>query len=136
MLSLTRLHNQALDEFFGFPSDNPDMMKCDVHETKDAYTFEFDLPGISRESIDLSIKDTDLIVTAKREPKKDGVLLRSEKSWGSFKRVFRLPSNAVETSSIKADFKDGVLTVSVPKSATAGPMKIPISDGGNLLKAV
>lgn len=119
-----------LDEFFGYSTDNPDMMKCDVVETKEAFTFEFDLPGVTKNNIDISVKDNDLTVTAKREAKKnDGTLLRSEKSWGSFKRVFSLPHRTVQLDAIEANYQDGVLTIVVPKSAAGKPLKIAIGDG-------
>ncbi len=87
------------------------------------YTIAVELPGVEEKDIDLSVDGG--VVTVKGEKKtsreeKGETWYFSERQYGSFSRSFRLPPDADE-GKVSADLKDGVLTISVPKTAPAQP---------------
>jgi HSP20 family protein len=101
----------------------------DIRELPEAYLFEADLPGIRQEDLDLNLTGNRLTVTGKREcsAKRDNEnVFAMERSFGCFCRSFNLPEG-VDASSIKADLKDGVLTLTLPKVPEVQPKKISIS---------
>jgi HSP20 family protein len=96
-----------------------------------SYRIAMELPGVAEEDIHLSVDDG--VVTVRGEKKtnreeKGETWYFSERQFGSFSRSFRLPTDADEAA-VKADMKDGVLTVIVPKKAIAEPKstRIPIN---------
>ncbi len=98
--------------------------KTDIHDSGDAYVLEADLPGFKKDDIHLDIEDHYLKISAERhtrsEEKDDkGCLLRSERSYGSFSRRFDI--SGVKEDAIKAAYKDGVLTLTMPKKEPAQP---------------
>ena len=89
----------------------------------DAYTISMELPGVDEKDIELSVDNG--VVTVKGEKKtekeeKGETWYFSERQYGSFSRSFRMPPDADEAG-VAADLKDGVLTVTVPKSAPEVP---------------
>lgn len=93
-------------------------LKCDVLETKEDYVFEFDVPGIAKDDISINIDNHDLTVEANRhKATEEGVKLRNERAWGSFKRTFQLPYQISDTTKVSATHQDGVLKVTVPKTS-------------------
>ncbi len=100
---------------------------------EDAYRISLELPGVAEEDIELTAEGG--VVTVKGEKKtereeKGDTWYFSERQYGAFSRSFRLPADADE-SAVKADLKDGVLTVTVPRKAPATPAsrRVPISKG-------
>jgi HSP20 family protein len=95
----------------------------DVLETDNAIEFKVDLPGVSPEGIDVKIEGNVLTLTAERktetQEKTDG-WIRQERQWGVFARSFVLPET-VEGSEPEAAYKQGVLTVTLPKKEIAKP---------------
>lgn len=90
----------------------------DLSETDDAYTLTVDLPGLTKKDIEVSYQDHRLTISGERkeESKEEGEdFLRQERYVGKFTRAFTMPTE-VKEDKIKASFKDGVLTVNVPKS--------------------
>lgn len=102
--------------------------KTDMTENDDAYLINVDLPGISKKDVKVSYKDNRLTISGERNEKekeeKDNYL-RKERYFGSFVRSFTLPA-AVKEDNIKANFKDGVLTVTVPKAEVSKPKTVEI----------
>lgn len=101
----------------------------DISETDDSYEVRAELPGIPSEDVHISVKDDYL--TIKGEKRQENVddsnnYKRIERSYGSFERRFSLPPK-VDTDSIKAEFADGVLSLSIPKTEEAKPKEIPIT---------
>lgn len=92
--------------------------QLDIAETDSAYVLSVDLPGIDPNEIDLSAQDDALTIRAKRERKvEDGGerrFHRVERSFGRFERTLSLPVDA-DTDNIRAEFKHGVLEVTVPR---------------------
>jgi HSP20 family protein len=100
----------------------------DLYETSDAFIVSAELPGLSREDIDIRFHDGQLTLQGTR--RKPDVPCeryhRVERGHGSFQRRFSLPS-AVRADDITAEFRDGVLTVTVPKTAGSVPRRIDVS---------
>ena len=94
-------------------------MKTDIRETENAYILESDLPGFSREDIHAEIKDGYLTIRAEHKSEnedKNESYLRRERSYGSFSRTFDL--DGIDAEAITASFKNGVLTLELPKMQT------------------
>jgi HSP20 family protein len=103
------------------PSTMGMMPAVDVTETEKAYEVQAELPGIDEKNVEVKVTDGVLTIKGekqeeKEEKKKDYYL--SERSFGSFQRTFQIP-NGVDLDKIEANFKKGVLTVTLPKSAEA-----------------
>jgi HSP20 family protein len=102
--------------------------RFDVKETKDAYILRADLPGIPEENVEISVVGNRLTVSGQREREADqqgDAYLASERCYGAFARSFILP-DAADAGNIKAEMKDGVLTITLPKRPEAQPRKITL----------
>ncbi len=97
-------------------------------ETDDAFQVELELPGVKGDQIDLSVVGDELTIKVERpDTEQEGVTYhRRERPVGSFARVFRLPL-PVDADRVAADMRNGVLTITLPKSESARPRKIPVS---------
>ena len=96
---------------------------------EDRFEVLVELPGVTQNSINVSVTDKFLKVKGKKQRKQTDETQhprRSELRYGSFKRVLPLPPNA-KADDIKAEFKDGVLTIEIPKTEEAKPTEIPIN---------
>jgi HSP20 family protein len=101
----------------------------EVKETKDAYLFKADVPGIKEADLDVSLTGNRLTITGKREAEKEDksdTYYTYERTYGSFTRSFTLPEG-IDVEKIRADMKDGVLNVTLPKKPEAQPKKIPVA---------
>jgi HSP20 family protein len=101
---------------------------ADVSETKDTVVVRAELPGVEQRDISVTIQDAFLTIKGEKrheKTEKDERHHRVERSYGSFARSMRLPST-VDASQVTASFKDGVLTVTLPKTASARGTSIPI----------
>ena len=101
----------------------------DIKETGDGYVFAADLPGVRREDLDINLTGNRLTIAGKREAesRREGEnYFASERTFGNFSRTFTLPEG-VDASAVKAEMKDGVLTLTVPKVPEVQPRKITIS---------
>jgi HSP20 family protein len=106
----------------------------DVHESDDAFVFSADLPGISEDSLELSLTGNRLTISGHREQEKrqDGDRVHMyERSYGAFSRSFALP-DGVDSDRIDAQLDAGVLKVTVPKRPEVKPRRISI---GKLLRS-
>ena len=100
----------------------------DIREANDALTLSVELPGLSRENVHIALENSVLTISGERTLEKDvkeESYHRIERAYGSFSRSFTLPSN-VATDKVDAVFRDGVLTITLPKSDEAKPRKIEI----------
>ncbi len=101
----------------------------DVHEDKDSFIVRTELPGLKREDIEVSLHDGALIISGERkvETRQEGVEVhRQERYYGKFQRALTLPE-PVAADKIKAEYKDGVLTVTLPKTEAAKPKIIDVT---------
>jgi HSP20 family protein len=104
------------------------MPSMDVYETEDEIVAKLELPGIEPGDVDVSVEDSTLTVSGKREFSneiKEENYHRVERRYGSFARSITLPRTA-DTEQVRAAFDKGVLTVEVPKVEKAKPRKIEI----------
>lgn len=112
----------ALDRFFddfSAPS-GVQVPKVDIEEMKDHYEIRADLPGFAKDEVNVTYNNDVLTISAKKQAesqKKDEArhFLRKERSEASFCRQFAV--KGIKKESIKADLKDGILTISLPKEA-------------------
>jgi len=103
----------------------------EIQEMQDRYVFKGDLPGLEESDIDISVSGNRLTIGGKREAEQkdeNANYYCYERSYGSFSRSFTLPQGA-DVEHIRADLKNGVLTVDVPKVAQAQPRKIALESG-------
>ena len=110
-----------LDDMFGdvfFNEGESKLMKTDIKEKKDEYVIDIDLPGYEKEGIKLNIQDGYLTVHAsvnkEENDEEKGRFVRKERYSGSCSRSFYVGDNITENE-IKAKFKNGTLTIIVPK---------------------
>ena len=107
------------------------MPEADVEQTEEATVYKFDLPGMSSDQVSVTAHDHILTVSGERqethEEKHEGYLSR-ERAVGRFERSMSLPDN-VNDESIEASFKEGVLTIKVPRVAESKPRQIDIATG-------
>lgn len=119
------------DPFVGYTRERAQFSpEADVEETENHYLLSFDLPGINKADVDVSVEGDTLTVTGERkwESENGGTNLRHhERRYGQFSRSFRLPQD-VDSSKIEAVHQDGVLRVAVPKIEAVKPKKIEIRD--------
>lgn len=100
----------------------------EVRETKDAYVFKADLPGIREEDLDISLTGNRLTVSGRREEEKreeDDRFYAYERSYGSFSRSFTLPEGC-DPEHAGADLSSGVLTISIGKRPEVKPKRIEV----------
>ena len=101
----------------------------DVKETKEGYVFRADLPGVREEDLEISLTGNRLAISGHREQEKreqGETYYASERSYGAFSRAFTLPEGT-DADNVKADLKNGVLQVTVPKKPEVQPRKIAIA---------
>lgn len=102
--------------------------RVDVTETKDAVVVKAEIPGVEQNDINASLQDQMLTIKGEKheeKEQKDERYHRVERSYGAFLRAVRLPA-PVDGGKVSATFKNGVLTVTMPKTAAAQGTTIPI----------
>lgn len=100
----------------------------DAFEDKDKYVVSVELPGIKKEDIHVTVHDGVLTISGERKSEKDvkeGTVHRTERYYGKFSRSVSLPS-VVQTDKVAAAYKDGVLSVEIPKAEEAKPKQIEV----------
>lgn len=104
------------------------MPAVDIYETPDQVVMKAELPGLTREDIEINVRDNTLSLRGQRKFEKDVKeenYLRIERAYGSFQRSFTLPVT-IQQDKIKAVFRDGVLELTLPKAEEARPKQIKI----------
>ena len=100
---------------------------AEIWEDDENVYVEIELSGMTGEDVNVSFEDSILRIEGeKKQPERDGQTHLSERRYGKFIRTFHLP-NVIDAESIKATFKDGVLTVTCAKRPESKPKKIEIS---------
>jgi len=99
----------------------------DIFETDQALTMMIEMPGVSREAIEVKVEDDILTIDGRIDfSKYDGLhALYTEYNVGNYSRTFQL-SNAIEQSAIKAELTDGVMKLTLPKAERAKPRRINV----------
>jgi HSP20 family protein len=109
-------------EFFGWAP------AIDLYEDKDNLIVKAELPGMKKEEIDLSLHQNNLVISGERRTESHGDesdTSRSERFFGRFQRAVELPK-AVDANRVSASYKDGILTVTLPKTEEAKPKQIEV----------
>ena len=121
MLVPRRSSFDLFDDFFNddfLPRRDRNLMKTDIKEHKNKYIVEIDLPGFSKENIDLSLNNGYLNIHAKLEKNNDkedeGKFLHRERFFGECSRSFYV-GDEIEEKDIQAEFKNGILKIDIPK---------------------
>ena len=107
----------------------------DIYETENELVIKADLPDMNEKDLDIRVENNMLTIRGERkfeQKVKEDNYLRIERTYGSFSRSFGLP-NTVNTEAIKAEYKNGVLTVELPKRAESKPkqVKVNVTTNGN-----
>ncbi len=105
------------------------MPALDVYEDKENFVLKAEMPGMRKEDIDISLHEGVVTISGERKEenkKEESDVYRSERFFGRFQRSFALPTS-VNAEKVAANYKDGILTVTLPKTEEAKPKQIPIS---------
>ena len=125
---INRLFNEAFDR----TSDEANLTTwapaVDIYETEHELVVKADVPDVKPEELDIRVENNILTIRGERKFEKkvnEDSYLRVERSYGSFSRSFSL-ANTVNAEAINADYKNGVLTLSIPKREEAKPKQIKV----------
>src|SRR5579862_1003785 len=101
----------------------------DIYETENELVLKADLPDVNEKDLDIRVENNMLTIRGERkfeQKVKEDNYLRIERTYGSFSRSFGLP-NTVNNEGIKADYKNGVLTIELPKRAESKPRQVKVN---------
>jgi HSP20 family protein len=99
-----------------------------VFDAGEAYVVKAELPGVAAEKVEIHVEGDTLTLRGERafaEPSTDAAYHRRERGQGQFRRVVRVPGR-LATDDAKAEYRDGVLTVTIPKANEARPRRVEI----------
>lgn len=129
-----RVFQDTVNRLFSEPNGGrPWVPPVDIQETENELVVKADLPDVDMKDIDVRMENGTLTLRGERKfesNKNDGGWHRVERSYGSFERVFALP-DSVNTEGVKADYKNGVLTITLPKKEIAKPRQIKVQVNNN-----
>jgi len=133
-----RLFEDAVTRLMSEPSaGRPWAPAVDILETEDAITLKADVPDVNINDLDIRVENNTLTVKGHRKFEKNDNVKgwhRIERSYGEFVRSFALP-NTVDTEKVAADYKNGVLSISLPKKEAAKPRQVKVAvNGGEVQK--
>jgi len=134
--------NRLFTDFFGRAMQEQNLTTwapaVDIYEGENELVVKADLPDVNPEDLDIRVENNILTIRGERKFEKldrsavagekvdEKNYLRVERAYGSFARSFSL-ANTVNTEAIKADYKDGVLTLNIPKREEAKPKQIKVN---------
>jgi len=126
--------NRLFTDFFGRAMQEQNNLTTwapavDIYEGENELVVKADLPDVEPEDLDIHVENNLLTIRGERKFEKQAdekEYLRLERAYGSFARSFSL-ANTVNTEAIKADYKDGVLTLNIPKREEAKPKQIKVN---------
>jgi HSP20 family protein len=128
-----RLFSDTVNRLLSDAQVRPWTPAVDIFETENELVLKADVPDVDMKDIDIRLENGTLALKGERkfenEEKKKG-FHRVERSYGTFARYFTLP-DTVETDKVKADYKNGVLTITLPKKEVAKPRQIKIEVNNN-----
>jgi HSP20 family protein len=124
-----RLFQDSVSRLLSEPNSRPWSPAVDIFETENEVILKADVPEVAPEKVDIKLENGTLTLKGERkfeEHQKNGKgFRRIERGYGSFVRVFSVPET-VEAEKVKADYKNGVLTVTLPKKEIAKPKTIQV----------
>ena len=131
---MDRLFNQMLGDAYNTPLSGEELSTrrwsppVDIRETDDALVLTAELPGLTKEDVQITLENRVLTLAGERKFEKEAKgenYHRIERSYGAFTRSFTLPPN-VKTEKVDASFENGVLSVTLPKMEESKPRRISI----------
>src|SRR5271170_2704634 len=136
-----RVFQDTMNRLFAEPNSRPWVPAVDIKETENELIFKADIPDVEMKDIDLVLENDTLTLRGERRfessaqnekpaEKKDGGWHRVERSYGRFERVFTLPET-VNPEAVKADYKNGTLTITLQKKEVAKPKQIKVQVSNN-----
>lgn len=128
-----RLFHDSLSRFFSEPASRPWTPAVDILENEHALVLKADLPDIDPKQVGIQLENGTLTLKGERkfEQQENGKgFHRIERSYGRFVRAFSLP-DTVDAENVKADYKNGVLTVTLAKREVAKPKTINVEIANN-----
>ncbi len=118
-----------MDLFDHWASDNRATgLRVDLSEKEDHYVISAEVPGVKSEDLNVTVENDTLTISAEKRDEyegNEGGVLRRERSYGRISRSFQL-GNQVDAEKIEAEYKDGVLTVTLPKLEKAKPRELKV----------
>ena len=128
-----RMFQDSVNRLFTEPSGRPWVPPVDIQETEHELILKADVPDVEMKDIDVHMENGTLTLRGERKfeanqseaHKTQGGWHRVERSYGTFERAFTLP-DTVNAEAVKADYKNGVLTVTLPKKEIAKPRQIKV----------
>ena len=115
---------------FAMPAETELTMKIDVKEDEKGFIVKADIPGVKKEDIQIDVDEDRISLRAEakreKEEKKDEKVVYSERSYGMVTRSFSLPA-AVDAKGAKAEYKDGVLNLMLPKKSNGSAKRITVT---------
>src|SRR5579864_4485203 len=124
-----RLFEDSITRLMSEPrASRPWSPAVDIVETENELVLKADLPDVKLEDIDVRVENQTLSIKGERKFEKDFAdkgYHRIERSYGSFMRSFAVP-NSVDTEKVSADYKNGVLTIALPKKEAAKPKQVKV----------
>ena len=129
-----RLFQDSLSRLLSEPASRPWAPAVDIYETENELIVKADIPEVDPKNVGIQLENGTLTLKGERkfEEQKNGQrgFHRIERSYGSFVRAFSLP-DTVDGEKVKADYKNGVLTVTLPKKEVAKPKTINVEVSNN-----
>ena|SRR5947209_697631 len=130
-----RLFQDSLSRLLSEPAARPWAPPVDIYETENELVLKADIPDVDPKNVGIQLENGTLTLKGERkfenEEQKNGRgFHRIERSYGSFVRAFSLP-DTVDGDKVKADYKNGVLTITLPKKEVAKPKMINVEIGNN-----
>lgn len=128
-----RIFQDSLSRLFSEPASRPWSPSVDIFETENELVLKADVPEVDPKNISIQLENGTLTLKGERrydENKTSKGFHRIERSYGSFSRAFSLP-DSVDGEKVNADYKNGVLTVTLPKKEVAKPRAINIQVSNN-----
>ena len=125
----------ALDDaFLGATPAIASIVPVDIWTEEDGVVIEAELPGVDPDAVDISVVRDTINIKGERKPTSRKGRGRSERSYGRFERTMKFPYS-LDTESVKAEFKDGVLTISASKVESEKPKRIEVKRAEKLLES-
>lgn len=101
---------------------------ANIVETSDGYVLEAEMPGVSRDGLEVTVENGDLTIVGRRKGyESPGVLLYGESRMADFRRTFEIDPS-INTAGITAKLEQGVLTLHLPKAEAVKPQRISVTD--------
>jgi HSP20 family protein len=124
-----RLFEDAMNRMLSEPrTSRPWSPAVDVHETENELVLKADIPDVDLKDVDVQVEKQTLTIKGHRQFEKESngkAYHRIERSYGSFVRSFALPAT-VDSEKVAAEYKNGVLTITLPKKEAAKPRQVKI----------